>query len=1072
MKKKSSKKQNIYEENLSTLTREVTHYKHTYFKKETKNIIKIKHFLKYFESCNNSFMNTPLNLLWCFNYLTQKFLEDISKLEYDDIIPLIIQLLIGDFNNTTKKKNLVNLRKQNTKICSFYFLPLNKESNDNILFCLCLEGADSPSSSIYFLSISKNWDFKEIAQEFLDKINEDDNFPIVEFDKNGIYLVDEILFSHKEKDEMSGRIICYPLKNVSMSNNKIFSKQYINRREILVYNDADDFKDNELNESIINQIEDDQYENLIISAIEGEFWNYKLSQQEKNYVKNSDTFILSGRPGTGKTTVILFKLFSIYFNYKLKINQRINDYENKNKINYNNIINGNIKPTDSLRVVFTSLSQTLCEKQQSILEETMIRKIDDIQKEYSPISHGRLKLISSFRNLSDYPIFANFRKIMFMIDGSLTFQFFSRHNLNNYEGDHDTEYFYSKDNIYEVNKYSIDKNYKYINFFYRSPYFSHVELLQEANESTFINFYKTFLLKRKTIPLAQTLFSLNLNPLEIYAQLISVIKGSYVSHLYMNNCISKEDYKAKGRKITDLPNLDDIYDICMLYEDYKKDKYFDIQDLVNFLIRQVKLEFKNVKLIDYLFIDEIQDLTVSQIYLLILVSKYCKIYAGDTCQTISKINRFRFSELNNIFYNFGKLIPNYPKVKNAYLCLNYRLNSKILRLSTFMAYLMKLLFPNTLDKFQDDFSIKVIDQKPIILKNIDLIIQNITNNQQNNGNMDFTLAANHCFIYNNENDEKELNNLYGENIYKLNIEESKGLEFEMVIVYNFFSSSKFQSLWNKIFRNLKGGKNEDINATSKVQLTSILCQENISTLINTLNLKDIYSDLEEKNNKNKEKEKEKDEKKKKTFTDIIKDLIIDELEEFVYPIDLNNNYDKHEIFEFCSELKQFYVIITRPKTFLVFYENNLNRDRNGFYEFMKSKDIDLIVEEDNKDNSQRKFLENVLNYFQKINLIVKSPDELLILGNNEFNEGHYSRANYLYKRGNHDLLVLISEIFINEEILNERMNSYNYNKEELSYYSNKIIDDITIVMEQIIDNKQCNNIIQNDENRININIIA
>ena len=149
----------------------------------------------------------------------------------------------------------------------------------------------------------------------------------------------------------------------------------------------------------------------------------------------------------------------------------------------------------------------------------------------------------------------------------------------------------------------------------------------------------------------------------------------------MNNCISKEDYKSKGRKITDLPNLDDIYDVCMLYEDYKKGKYFDIQDLVNFLIRQVKLEFKNVKLIDYLFIDEIQDLSI---------------------RTISKINRFRFSELSNIFYNFSRVIPNYPKVNNAYLCLNYRLNSKILRLSTFMAYLMKLLFPNTIDKFQDD----------------------------------------------------------------------------------------------------------------------------------------------------------------------------------------------------------------------------------------------------------------------------------------------------------------------------------------------------------------------------------
>ena len=273
--------------------------------------------------------------------------------------------------------------------------------------------------------------------------------------------------------------------------------------------------------------------------------------------------------------------------------------------------------------------------------------------------------------------------------------------------------------------------------------------LQESNENIFVEFYKRFLSQRKIIPLAQNLFDLNLNPLEIYAQLISIIKGSYSSHLYMNNCISKEDYKKKGRKITDLPNLDEIYDICMKYEEYKNGKYFDIQDLVNFLIRQVKLELKNVKLIDYLFIDEIQDLSVSQIYLLILVSKYCKVYAGDTCQTISKINRFRFSELNNIFYNFGKIIENYPKINNAYLCLNYRLNSKILRLSTFMAYLMKLLFPNTLDKFQDDFSIKIIEQKPIIVNDLKFIVDNIKNNQSKKDNKeDYTLAANHCFIYN------------------------------------------------------------------------------------------------------------------------------------------------------------------------------------------------------------------------------------------------------------------------------------------------------------------------------------
>ena len=601
-----------YEENLSTLLREVTHYKHTYFKKETRNIIKMKHFLAYFESCHNSFMNTPLNLIWCFNFLTKKFLEDISLLTYEEIIPLIIRLLCGDFTNAVKKKKMIDLRKENQKLISFYLLPLSRKSNQNILFALCFKGAKTPSSTMHFLSIATNWNFEETAQEFLEQINSDDNFPIVDYDKNGIYLVDEILFSHKEIDPISKITICYPLKNIDIRENKIFRRTKYGDE----YNDPDDFINNELNETIINQIEDNQYETLIISAIEGAFWDYKLSLQEKNYVKNSDSFILSGRPGTGKTTVVLFKLFSIYFNYVLKKQHKLIDEENLNndkdsnivinkknenkknkKNNENNKNNENKKnnfkqldliqlikkPTDSLRVVFTSLSQHLCERQQNIFEQTMVRKMennynndnqnnksdDKIDLEYSPLTNNELRQISNFRQLYKYPIFANFRKIMFMIDGSLTHQFFSRIKLEIYEGDHDSEYYYLNNYEYEVNEYSFNDNTKNMNFFCRSPTFvEKTKLLKEANESNFLTFYKNFLSKRKKIPLAQTLYFLNLNPLEIYAQLISIIKGSYSSHLYMNNCISKDDYKTKGRKITDLPNLDEIYDVCMLYEEY------------------------------------------------------------------------------------------------------------------------------------------------------------------------------------------------------------------------------------------------------------------------------------------------------------------------------------------------------------------------------------------------------------------------------------------------------------------------------------------------------------------------
>ena len=296
MKKEKAKSKSKYEENLSILLREVTHYKHTYFKKETKNIIKTKHFLKYFESCNNSFMNTPLELIWCFNYLKPKFLDDISELKYEEIIPLIIQLLCGDFKNAIKKKKMVDLRQENQKICSFYLLPLSPKSNQNILFSLCLKGKNTVSSEIHFLSISTNWDFEETAQKFLDKIKEDNNYPLVNFDKSGIYLIEDLLFSHK--DNIDRTFIYYPLKNVDITENTIFETKIILGQPTSIYNDPNDFKNNSLNESIINEIENNHYETLIISAIEGGYWDYRLSLQEKNCLKNSDWFILSGRPGT------------------------------------------------------------------------------------------------------------------------------------------------------------------------------------------------------------------------------------------------------------------------------------------------------------------------------------------------------------------------------------------------------------------------------------------------------------------------------------------------------------------------------------------------------------------------------------------------------------------------------------------------------------------------------------------------------------------------------------------------------------------------------------------------------
>ena len=1038
------KKNLIYklEENISSLKIEITKFK-KHLKNESKKEIKMSQFIKYFDSVGNTFFNTRLELIWVNSILTQKFLTDISSFSFNDIIPLILKILCGNFDGVIKKKKLVDLKKPNQKLISFYLLPLHSNKNLKILFSLCLKAhqfSDKVSTHIIFLSISQESEYEKEAKLFYNQVKNDDiNFPFINYDKSGL-LTSEILISHKITDKNTGIEICYPLQYIPIKNNEIFDSKIIHRNLIKISNNPNDFLINDLNDNLIDQIENNNIENIIISAIEGENLDIKLSLQEKKVIKNSNTYILSGRAGTGKTTVILFKLFRTYFNYQIKKRYALEDIKIKtknNKINITNEIKIK-KPTDDLRVVFTSLSQNLCEMQQMIIQENIISKIYEL--EFIPIDQERMKLISSFRDLYNYPIFINFRKLLFMIDGSLTFQYFKRHNLKIFEGNKDAEFEYILNNEYEVNNYEFQGDPNYLNFFYRSPKFKGNINKKEANENTFFIFYNNFISKRKQIPLAQKIFDLHLKPIEIYAQHISIIKGSYMSHLYMDNCISKEDYKNKGKKITDLPGLDDIYDLCILYEKYKKNhNLFDIQDLVNFLIREVKAEFfnKNIKLIDYIFIDEVQDLAINQIYLLMLVSKYCKIFAGDTCQTISKTKRFRFSELGTVFYNFKKIIPDYPKVENAYLCLNYRLNSKILKLTTFIAHLIKLLFPNTIDDFQDDFSLKIIDQKPVLLNDISEIINNIKNNQgENDSTKNYSLYSNHCFIC---FDEADKNYLKDKDVFNLNVDKIKGMEYELIIVYNFFTRSNNYELWQKIFNKIGSVYDNSINNASRIQLSEVLNSENLSYILKTTDLENIYNNYS---------------------VNDIEEKIFKEIDSFIYPAYNNNDFDKHKFFDFCSELKKFYVVITRPKTFLAFYEQNSERsNNNNFYKFMINNNL---ISTDNQQN----FITSIIKFFNMLKKNFSTKNSLRILGNKAFNEGDYSRAVYSYKKAGEIFLQKLSEIFVSMEEIKELANTPDKNEVQFKKLNEKVVT----IIEEIEEKNNEDFYIEkpDDDNKINI----
>lgn len=69
---------------------------------------------------------------------------------------------------------------------------------------------------------------------------------------------------------------------------------------------------------------------------------------------------------------------------------------------------------------------------------------------------------NSFREIYNYPLFVNFRKILFLIDGSINGQFFYRENRNKLsKNEKDSDIYYIKDCDYKLNNYISQDVFEY-----------------------------------------------------------------------------------------------------------------------------------------------------------------------------------------------------------------------------------------------------------------------------------------------------------------------------------------------------------------------------------------------------------------------------------------------------------------------------------------------------------------------------------------------------------------------------------------------------------------------------------
>lgn len=285
----------------------------------------------------------------------------------------------------------------------------------------------------------------------------------------------------------------------------------------------------------------------------------------------------------------------------------------------------------------------------------------------------------------------------------------------------------------------------------------------------------------------------------IYSEIFGILKGSmYINWDRRNKNIIYKDYYLNDEKVIGDykafkgKDREYIYFIAEKYNQWlKKNQRYDINDLAFNLFDVIK---ENSIGYEYVIVDEVQDFTEVQIYMLFLLTKEYNLnitsntkrifLAGDPNQVINP-TFFKVGRLKTLFYINGY------DCNNEILHENFRNSHKIMDINNIVNDIINDKLPAR--KLEEQ-------QKEILKNNKSGIVELVKYSEKNlkiiiEGIKDSSKIA---LIVSDEYKKSEIINKFDcNNIFT--ISEIKGREFDNIIVYNVISdnASVYEEVYNK-----------------------------------------------------------------------------------------------------------------------------------------------------------------------------------------------------------------------------------------------------------------------------------
>ncbi|KAJ7479971.1 hypothetical protein B0H11DRAFT_1725402, partial [Mycena galericulata] len=318
------------------------------------------------------------------------------------------------------------------------------------------------------------------------------------------------------------------------------------------------------------------------------------------------------------------------------------------------------------------------------------------------------------------------------------------------------------------------------------------------------------------------------DPSMVFSEFLGVIMGSEQALASGSSRLDRDVYLNLGKRgqSTFADQRDRIYDLFEKYTSQKRRQNdYDAADRTHAILRFLQSHGNPGRNIDYLYVDEAQDNLLldglGELATFFWVLRYlCPntqglFWAGDTAQTINVGSSFRFNELKAFFFRIevGYNIvtkfssPTAAPPRTFQLTVNYRSHSGIVNCAHSVIEVITKLWPDAIDLLERERG-TVDGLRPIFFTSWDS--ENIDSKQFLFGNQAGSyneLGAHQCIIVRNEAAKENLQKEVGEIGLIMTLPESKGLEFNDVLLYNFFEDSNvLETQWRVVLNAMDRSK--------------------------------------------------------------------------------------------------------------------------------------------------------------------------------------------------------------------------------------------------------------------------